>query len=79
MERHEKKAYESILEADSSSLSKRSGHGNAIAQSFNHMIMPLATKRDKITQVIWGIKDFKSRFHRDPEGIWLPETAANSS
>lgn len=78
MERHEKKAYESILEADSSSLSKRSGHGNAIAQSFNHMIMPLATKRDKITQVIWGIKDFKSRFHRDPEGIWLPETAADS-
>ncbi|MDA8408169.1 MAG: DUF3536 domain-containing protein [Deltaproteobacteria bacterium] len=77
MEQREKTAYESILRADANSIINRSGHGNAIAQAYNHMIMPLATPRDKITQIVWGIKDFRKRFMRDPEGMWLPETAVD--
>ncbi|MGC8659714.1 MAG: DUF3536 domain-containing protein, partial [Desulfomonilaceae bacterium] len=77
MEKHEKNAYEAILKADVGSRVNRSGHGNAIAQAYNHMIMPLANKRDKITQILWGIQDFRKRFHRDPEGMWLPETAVD--
>jgi alpha-amylase/alpha-mannosidase (GH57 family) len=71
------KVYESILRADKQSQEKFSGHGSAIAQAYNHMILPLANKRDKITQVIWGIRDFEHRFGRKPEGMWLPETAVN--
>ena len=54
------------------------GHGSALAQVYNHMIMPLANRRDKYTQVCWGIRDFESRFGRKPEGMWLAETAADS-
>jgi alpha-amylase/alpha-mannosidase (GH57 family) len=77
LERHDKKTYESIIEADATSKSNRTGHGNALAQAYNHMIMPLATTRDRITQIIWGLKDFKHRFHRQAEGMWLPETAVD--
>jgi len=76
----EKKApdvYEAILEADKSSRQRFSGHGSAIAQVYSHMIMPLANKRDKETQVIWGIRDFEHRFQRKPEGMWLAETAVD--
>ncbi|MBP3820812.1 DUF3536 domain-containing protein [bacterium] len=69
--------YERIIKADTYSISEHNGHGNAIAQVYNHIIMPLANKRDKITQVIWGIKDFEYRFGRKPEGMWLAETAAD--
>lgn len=69
--------YHGVLQADALSQKRHSGHGNAIAQAYNHMIMPLATTRDKITQVIWGIEDFRKRFQRDPEGMWLPETAVD--
>jgi alpha-amylase/alpha-mannosidase (GH57 family) len=69
--------YQSILGADRQSMEWRSGHGAAIAQVYNHMIMPLANTRDKRTQVIWGIKDFESRFKRFPEGMWLAETAVD--
>ncbi len=70
--------YRSILEADRLSMENFSGHGSAMAQVYNHMIMPLADKRDKYTQVFWGIKDFQARFNRYPEGMWLPETAADT-
>jgi alpha-amylase/alpha-mannosidase (GH57 family) len=70
--------YESVIDADRKSVKLFSGHGPAIAQAYNHMIMPLANNRDKHTQVIWGIYDFKTRFGREPEGMWLPETAADT-
>ena len=69
--------YEAILAADRISQKNFSGHGSAMAQAYNHMIMPLADKRDKYTQVIWGIRDFEHRFGRPPEGMWLPETAVD--
>ncbi|MBD1397787.1 DUF3536 domain-containing protein [Pontibacter sp. JH31] len=78
----EKKApdiYQSILDADKESQKRFSGHGAAIGQVYNHMIMPLANERDQHTQVIWGIYDFRKRFGRDPEGMWLGETAANTA
>jgi alpha-amylase/alpha-mannosidase (GH57 family) len=77
MEKHEPEIYASILEADQQSQIRFSGHGSAIAQVYNHMIMPLANSRDKHTQVFWGIQDFRFRFKRDPEGMWLPETAVD--
>ena len=70
--------YQAILEADQDSAEHFSGHGSAVAQGYNHMILPLANRRDKVTQVKWGIKDFESRFGRRPEGMWLPETAVDT-
>jgi alpha-amylase/alpha-mannosidase (GH57 family) len=69
--------YESILDADRQSSKRFGGHGSAIAQAYNHIILPLANARDKRTQVRWGIRDFRWRFGRDPEGMWLPETAVD--
>ena len=69
--------YAAILEADRVSRDARSRHGNALAQVYNHIIMPLANPRDRHTQVVWGIRDFQTRFGRDPEGMWLSETAAD--
>jgi alpha-amylase/alpha-mannosidase (GH57 family) len=69
--------YQSILTADRESSERYGGHGSALSQAYNHMIMPLANSRDKMTQVIWGIRDFEHRFGRKPEGMWLPETAVD--
>ncbi len=77
LERHAPDVYKGILEADKKSMNRFSGHGSAIAHAYNHIIMPLANSRDKQTQVIWGIYDFEQRFGRKPEGMWLPETAAD--
>lgn len=76
LERHEPELYAQILRADRDSLAAR-GFGNAIAQPYNHMILPLATRQDKMTQVRWGIADFRHRFGRPPDGMWLPETAVD--
>ena len=78
MERNNPEVHQSIIEADRMSVERFSGHGSALAQAYNHMIMPLAGKRDKYTQVIWGIRDFEKRFGRSPEGMWLPETAVDT-
>ena len=77
MEKNWQSIYQSIIEADTVSRERFSGHGSAIAQVYNHMIMPLANRRDRYTQVIWGIKDFQERFKRFPEGMWLPEAAVD--
>jgi hypothetical protein len=66
--------YARVLDADRKSVA-RLGHGNAIAQPYHHAILPLSSRRDKVTEVRWGIADFRRRFGRDPEGMWLPETA----
>jgi alpha-amylase/alpha-mannosidase (GH57 family) len=78
LERQAPDVYRKILEADRASVRARGGHGNALAQVYNHMIMPLATRRDKVTQVAWGLADFRARFGREPEGMWLPETAVDT-
>jgi len=78
LERHRPEVYAKIIAADRASVAARDGHGNASAQVYNHMIMPLATRRDKVTQVRWGIDDFRARFGREPEGLWLPETAVDN-
>ncbi|TAE54987.1 MAG: DUF3536 domain-containing protein [Nostocales cyanobacterium] len=75
LERYDLEVYQRILEADINSGLRLNGHGNAIAQVYNHIILPLANERDKYTQIRWGKADFKSRFGRDTEGIWLAETA----
>jgi len=69
--------YQAILGADAESGKAFSGHGSALAQPYNHMIMPLANERDKYTQAFWGVRDFEHRFGRPPEGMWLPETAVD--
>ena len=70
--------YSQILAADKASQVRYGGHGNAIAQVFNHIIMPLARRQDKITQIRWGLADFKHRFGRPAEGMWLAETAVDT-
>jgi alpha-amylase/alpha-mannosidase (GH57 family) len=69
--------YAGILAADEQSAHARAGHGNAIAQAYGHAILPLCNERDRKTQIRWGLEDFRQRFGRDPEAMWLPETACN--
>jgi alpha-amylase/alpha-mannosidase (GH57 family) len=77
MQLKDPETYAAILEADRLSQQHFSGHGSAMAQVYNHIIMPLANSKDKRTQIIWGIKDFESRYKRKPEGMWLAETAVD--
>ncbi|MFC1901451.1 DUF3536 domain-containing protein [Chloroflexota bacterium] len=77
MEKDAPGVYQAIIEADRQSQQNFSGHGSALAQAYNHMIMPLANHRDRYSQVLWGIRDFEHRFERQPEGMWLPETAVD--
>lgn len=69
--------YQRILDADKRSQDRFGGHGSAMAQAYNHIILPLAAKEDRVTQIRWGIADFEHRFRRRPEGMWLAETAAD--
>jgi alpha-amylase/alpha-mannosidase (GH57 family) len=77
LEREAPAVARAIVDADRASVRAHRGHGNAIAQVYNHQIMPLATRADKVTMVRWGLADFRRRFGRDAEGMWLPETAAD--
>ena len=77
LEHNEPETYCSIIDSDRESQKRFSGHGSAIAQGYNHAILPLANSRDKHTQILWGIRDFQRRFGRHPEGLWLPETAVD--
>jgi alpha-amylase/alpha-mannosidase (GH57 family) len=79
LESHHPRTYQRIIEADKLSAQERGGHGNAIAQAYGHAILPLCNERDRITQVAWGLSDFRSRFGREPESLWLPETACDES
>ena len=78
IEQHIPQTYKKILEADKKSIELNNGHGNAIAQVYNHVIMPLASDDDKRTQIEWGIQDFTQRFNRFPESMWLAETAIDT-
>ena len=77
LETHHRDTYQRILIADRESAAARGGHGNAIAQAYGHAILPLCNERDRLTQVLWGLADFRYRFGREAEALWLPETAAN--
>ena len=79
LEEHHPETYRKILAADKESIAQRGGHGNAIAQAYGHAILPLCNERDRLTQVVWGMADFRFRFGRDPEALWLSETAANDA
>ncbi len=76
MEEEAPQTYHAVLDADRRSR-QRLGFGNAIAAPYHHVILPLASRRDKVTEVRWGIADFRRRFGRDPDGMWLPETAVD--
>jgi alpha-amylase/alpha-mannosidase (GH57 family) len=77
IESNDPDVYRAVIAADRQSQASYSGHGSALAQAYSHMIMPLANHRDRYTQVAWGIRDFEHRFGRQPEGMWLPETAVD--
>jgi alpha-amylase/alpha-mannosidase (GH57 family) len=78
LEENAPRTYRMVREADRQSMLRYDGHGSALAQVYNHVIMPLANTRDRITQIRWGIADFKHRFGRAPEGMWLAETAVDT-
>jgi alpha-amylase/alpha-mannosidase (GH57 family) len=77
LETNQPEAHNALIDSDKENAASYSGHGPAMAQAYNHIIMPLASRRDKETQVIWGIADFRRRYGREPEGMWLPETAVD--
>jgi alpha-amylase/alpha-mannosidase (GH57 family) len=78
LERSRPEFYARVLDADRRSLEQR-GHGNALAQGYSHAILPLSSPRDRLTQIRWGITDFRQRFQREPEGFWMPETAVDAA
>ncbi|MBW2537806.1 MAG: DUF3536 domain-containing protein [Deltaproteobacteria bacterium] len=78
MQERQPDIYRQVLAADKHSVVAR-GHGNAIAQGYSHAILPLCNARDLRTQIRWGVRDFVYRFERDPEALWLPETAINAA
>lgn len=79
LEAHAPDVHAAVVEADRASVQRFGGHGSAMAQAYNHAIMPLASPRDRVTQVRWGIADFERRFGRRPEGMWLPECAVDTA
>ena len=77
LKKNEPSLYETIILSDQESRKIFSGQGSAMAQAYNHVILPLANSHDKETQLIWGLRDFEYRFGRRAEGLWLPETAVD--
>ena len=77
LQTHGKTAYRAMSRGDALYAAAHGGHGNAIAQSYNHSILPLLTPRDRELQIAWGIEDFVYRFGRRPDGMWLPECAVD--
>ena len=77
LEQNHPETYHRIIDADRASVLTRHGHGNAIAQAYGHAILPLCNERDLRTQIRWGLADFRHRFGREAEALWLPETACN--
>jgi hypothetical protein len=77
MEHQAPASYRAVLDADAVSRVRAGGFGNAIAAPYHHVILPLSSRRDKVTEVRWGVADFRRRFGRDPVGMWLPETAVD--
>jgi alpha-amylase/alpha-mannosidase (GH57 family) len=72
------RTYRMLLEGERRSRKSFGGHSSAMAQVYNHMILPLASRRDRMTQIRWGIADYERHFGAPPEGMWLAETAADS-
>ena len=72
------RTYRMILDGERRSRDRFQGHSSAMAQVYNHLIMPLASRRDRLTQIRWGIEDYRHRFGHLPEGMWLAETAADT-
>jgi alpha-amylase/alpha-mannosidase (GH57 family) len=72
------RTYRMILDGEHRSRNSFGGHSSAIAQVYNHIILPLASKRDRITQIRWGIADYEHHYGEPPEGMWLAETAADT-
>lgn len=79
LERADPGTYRRVLDADRASVERNDGHGNAIAQAYNHAILPLCSDRDRRTQLRWGLADFRLRFGREAEALWLPETACDAA
>ncbi len=73
------RTYRMILDGERRSRQRNRGHSSAMAQVYNHMILPLASARDRITQIRWGIADYENSFGAPPEGMWLAETAADNA
>jgi alpha-amylase/alpha-mannosidase (GH57 family) len=76
LEHYHQNTYRTIVDADRLNV-ERYGVGNALAQAYNHTILPLASARDKRTQISWGLQDFAHRFGRPAQGMWLAETAVD--
>ena len=72
------RTYRMILDGERRSRKSYKGHSSAMAQVYNHIILPLANRRDRITQIRWGIADYQRHYGAPPEGMWLAETAADN-
>ncbi len=77
LEKHVPWVIHRLVEADQRSAQRLAGPGNAMAQAYHHIILPLANRRDKETQIAWGMAEFRHRYGRNPDGLWLPETAVD--
>ena len=72
------RTYRMVLDGEKRSRQSFRGHSSAMAQVYNHIILPLASTRDRITQIRWGIADYENHYGASPEGMWLPETAVDA-